>query len=117
MTLVLSIATPKFAVQVSDRRLTWTDAMGGIRIADDEANKQTVFHNRMVFAYTGLARIAEKSTDVWLAHTLAESPSDSLSDAVQHLRDRATEAFKIINLPSVLKRLKWTRIMRQVYKQ
>lgn len=54
MTLVLSIATPTFVAQASDRQLTRLDET----IFDDQANKVIVVHcrdGRFVLGYTGLA--------------------------------------------------------------
>jgi hypothetical protein len=71
MTLILSLATPEFVVQISDRRLTYRDGKGFIRVADDDANKLTVFRGQMAFGFTGLAHIGSQRTDTWLARALA----------------------------------------------
>src|SRR2546427_8471416 len=102
MTLILSLATPEFVIQIADRRLSSLYPGGRIVPNKEEVTKQTVFCNRMVFAYTGLAKIGSVATDVWLAHKLAELPTESLSEAVIYVRDRATEAFRRIrHSPSV----------------
>jgi hypothetical protein len=67
VTLVLSCIAPEYAVQVSDRCLT--DLRTGIAV-EQEANKAVVLSNRVAFAYTGLARIEGKPTDIWLRDAL-----------------------------------------------
>ena len=71
MTLVLGCITPNFAIQVSDRRLTWLDASRRGTIADDGRNKVVLFCNRIAFGYTGLAQIGTAHTDEWLLNTIA----------------------------------------------
>jgi hypothetical protein len=43
MTLVLSLITESWAIQVSDRRLVWLDAAGGIVRKDEERNKAVLW--------------------------------------------------------------------------
>lgn len=102
MTLVLSLITESWAIQVSDRRLVWLDAAGGIVRKDDERNKAVVWCKRLAFAYTGLAELGpmREATDEWLARELAESYADAGSvdqsqDAVvAAIADRASTAIK-----------------------
>jgi len=61
MTLVLSLATPDYVVQVSDRRLT--DPTG--KTVNENSNKSVLLTNRMAFGYTGLARLAGQSHLIW----------------------------------------------------
>jgi hypothetical protein len=103
MTLVLSLITESWAIQVSDRRLVWLDAAGGIVRRDDERNKAVVWCNRVAFAYTGLAELGpmREATDEWLARELAESWADggavqqSQDAVVAAIADRATAAMKL----------------------
>jgi hypothetical protein len=102
MTLVLSLITESWAIQVSNRRLVWLDAAGGIVRKDDERNKAVVWCNRLAFAYTGLAELGpmREATDEWLARELAESWTDagaveqSQDAVVAAIADRATAAMK-----------------------
>jgi hypothetical protein len=58
MTLIFTLATYNKIVQVSDRRLTWSDG----RIADDEANKAICVSCKdacFSVAYTGLAVVGK----------------------------------------------------------
>ena len=67
------------------------------KLIDDDTNKLVVFANTIVFGYTGLAFIDRKQlepTDWWLTQRLSELSTKSLSDAVIHVRDQATEAFQ-----------------------
>lgn len=92
MTLLLTCVTPRFVVQASDRRLTYTDG----RVAEELANKATMLCRFATFAYTGLARcsVAER-TDELLLRCLAKNMTvDRL------LAGLATEAARgIRNLP------------------
>jgi len=80
MTLILSCLTPKYIVQVSDRRLTWPDG----KIADDAANKAIVFHGNACFAYTGIAQIGAQRTDEWITNNLLDQPN--IQQAIDHLK-------------------------------
>lgn len=102
MTLVLSLLTESWAIQVSDRRLVWLNNAGGVTRKDDDRNKAVVWCNRMAFAYTGLAELGPKRepTDEWLARELAQSWVDAgaveqRQDAVvAALADRAAAAMR-----------------------
>lgn len=74
MTLVLSLISESWAIQVSDRRLVWFGPHGTAVRKDDERNKAVLWCNRLAFAYTGLAELGPKRepTDEWLARELAE---------------------------------------------
>jgi hypothetical protein len=105
MTLVLSLITESWAIQVSDRRLVWLDATGGIVRKDDERNKAVVWCNRLAFAYTGLAELGpmREATDEWLARELAENWADAGTEQSQDaivaaIADRATAA---MNCPRI----------------
>lgn len=104
MTLILSIATPAFVAQVADRRLTFVDVAGNVTLADDNANKLTLFCNRMAFGYTGLAHIGRQKTDVWLSHLLGKFSGASLKEATTELKQEATAAFARLPYSSRVKR-------------
>jgi hypothetical protein len=55
MTLVMSLITESWAIQVSDRRLVWLGPDSVVSRKDDERNKAVLWCNRLAFAYTGLA--------------------------------------------------------------
>jgi hypothetical protein len=93
MTLVLACATPDTVYQISDRRLShW--ANGGIVTDDDERNKAVVVDGRVVFAYTGVAKLSGRPTDDWLAHVIADGPTCDMGAVTKRIRDRATDAFR-----------------------
>ena len=103
MTLVLSCLTRDYLFQVSDRRLVKVFRKGGIEIAEiaeDNANKNVFYFGSIAFSYTGLAEIEGKGTDDWLLDILPES----FEQTARVIVERATEAFRNINLPSVNKR-------------
>src|SRR6185295_11309633 len=97
MTLVLGCLTDRYAVQVSDRRISFPS-----KEPDDTSNKGTVCCAQMSFAYSGRAEIEGQQTDEWLAHTLSSAPT--FNDAMPILRDKATGAFARSNLPKNQKR-------------
>lgn len=88
MTLVLTVLTPRFVVQVSDRQLThrWPD--GSETYPADPENKATVVADRLCFAYAGAARINGKRTDEWVAEALA--PHLHVEEAAEDLMQRAS---------------------------
>jgi hypothetical protein len=102
VTLVLSLITESWAIQVSDRRLVWLGPNRQIVRKDDERNKAIVWCNRLAFAYTGLAELGPKreATDAWLARELAKwwveaGEVEQTQDAVVGaIADCATAAFR-----------------------
>lgn len=74
MTLVLSLITESWAIQVSDRKQVWQRADGEIVREDDNENKAVLWCNRLAFAYAGLGELGPKreATDEWLSRELAE---------------------------------------------
>jgi hypothetical protein len=102
MTLVLSLITESWAIQVSDRKLVWLGPNDEIVRKDDERNKAVLWCNRLAFAYTGLAELGPKreATDEWLTRELSEwwveagavnQPQDAVVAAIA---DRATAAVR-----------------------
>jgi hypothetical protein len=102
MTLVLSLITESWAIQVSDRKLVWLGPNDEIVRRDDERNKAVVWCNRLAFAYTGLAELGPKreATDEWLTRELSEwwmeaGATEQKQDAVvTAIADRATAAVR-----------------------
>ena len=90
MTLILSCLTERYAIQVSDRRITGPDGT----LIDDYENKATQYGNLMAFAFSGCAYIGGRRTHVWLMNALAST--QSLLQAVNQVATRATEEFKKI---------------------
>jgi len=94
MTLILSCLTPKYIVQVSDRRLTWPDG----RVEDDAANKVVVFHERASFCYTGLAQIGAQRTDEWIADQLIGCTGlQNAIDTLKHALDERIARLRVVN--------------------
>jgi hypothetical protein len=94
LTLVLSVTTPDFVLQVSDRRIVRVGSTGRIAsVDDDDATKAVLVlpSPPMTFAYTGLAEIAGTRADVWLMEALGGGIT--LHERMVALTDRATEAF------------------------
>ena len=73
MTLCVAIVTPRIAVHVSDRRVTWK-LSNKIEKADDDRNKAIIWNSgdfRIVISYCGLAELDGKPTDIKIAEVLA----------------------------------------------
>jgi hypothetical protein len=101
MTLILNLINRNHAIQVSDRRFTWWNPDGTLRLAEDHHNKAVVFKDRCVFSYTGLGTLPGGGrTDDWLMENLHQfdiglppgNHDQSLVFAA--VADRATEAFR-----------------------
>jgi hypothetical protein len=88
MTLIVTSISANCIVQVSDRKLTWTD---GIQ-RTNSANKVVVF-GPAVFGYTGLAYVGKLRTDRWLAEELSKLPNMHVQAAAQAICEKATDAF------------------------
>lgn len=90
MTLIFNLATADRVVQVSDRRLTWSNGK-----IDDDCNKvicATCVDAYFTIGYTGLATIGGK-TDDWLLNYLQEIKINELQlrSVVEQLTDEITE--------------------------
>jgi hypothetical protein len=95
MTLIVTCLSPHYVLQVSDRRLS----LGGKAI-ERAASKAVVFNNALIFGYTGIAEIAGKPTDAWLADVLSQH-LDSVPRAIEAL----TQA---VQVPTDLQRYQHT---------
>jgi hypothetical protein len=110
MTLILSYVTEDLVLLASDRRLTQLPSGA---LADDNANKATVFCGRIAIGYTGLAQIKLQRTDEWLTNILIPVRG-GLSEAVNTIREEATRYFSSIAASPTQKRhaflaVGWTR--------
>jgi hypothetical protein len=73
MTLVLSLLTPTYALQASDRRVV-SIRRGKIVEDNDQRNKAVLFRDRWAFGFTGLAELGpDQRTDLWLAEALSQA--------------------------------------------
>ncbi len=101
MTLIMSLLSRDYVIQVSDRRFTWFDPDGdGVTRIDDERNKSVVWAHLNAFAFTGIGNLGVgHRTDLWLANRLAkiegELPPDQADQAYvfEALAETATEYF------------------------
>jgi hypothetical protein len=97
MTLLLTCITDGFAVQVSDRLLTYPNG----EVAEELANKATLVCNFAASAYTGLARCsAVQATDRLLMRSLS-APGTPISELIETLRVEATKALRQLPLPNL----------------
>src|SRR5690348_6551313 len=104
MTLILTCATPEFALQVSDRRVTWVRGIHAGLVADDARNKALVIANHLTFSYTGLAEIGLEFTDDWLMASLEGIQRLDVRTVSQRIADRASAAFAALPLSAAQKR-------------
>lgn len=91
MTLVFSLLTSKYVIQVSDRRITDKQTKA---LMDEEENKAVVFCGKVAFAYAGKAEIDSKATEIWLAEHLKEC--NSPATAFETIVKKANISFKRI---------------------
>ncbi len=112
MTLIVPFISDDFAVLVSDRRFILPNG----RSVDDDGNKVVVFNRHNCFGYTGLATLNGHPTDMWLADVLASVGAKPLAQALNLLREQATEHFLRLDVKSQWKRhafvgIGWSRLM------
>lgn len=86
MTLIVSVTSPRFAMQVSDRNLT---NKGGV--VSRVENKAVLFGNRMSFAFTGTSEMAGVPTATWLASFLVTQDPHNILSVLEHLRTHAAD--------------------------
>ncbi len=100
ITIILSLLTEDYILQVSDRRLTRM-VNGNAQVVDDESNKAVLFGTYLSIAYTGLATLPRTvamgqrenrglhraPTNVWLAEALRLGKS--LDECLESLRRQA----------------------------
>jgi hypothetical protein len=65
-----------------------------------------VFHQQLIFSYTGLGHINSqgKGVDIWLGEVLWGVKSKPLSDVISTVALKASEAFKLLMIPNRMKR-------------
>lgn len=93
LTLLLTCVTHDFVVQASDRRLTFLNG----KIAEEVANKATLFGNAGNFAFTGLSRCSHRETSDELLMRCLSVTNLPLVDLLEGLAKSA--ARDIRNLP------------------
>jgi hypothetical protein len=91
VTLILSLMTPDFVLQASDRMVTYLETG---EAKESNRNKMVVLSNRMIFGFSGLAELEGKNTDEWIAKVLMDTSARSTSDGVNLLASRATEVIR-----------------------
>lgn len=69
VTMILSLLSEKWIIQVSDRRLTQPNG----RVVDDQSNKALFWCADHVIAYTGLSRIGTAPSIDWLSAQIAKA--------------------------------------------
>jgi hypothetical protein len=102
MTLILSLITPHYAIQMSDRMVTWLEDAPGHKRGDckeDDRIKMVLYRNEMVFSFTGTAELECKRTDIWLLEELARNAAVPLNVACDRVARRAGEALRGLRHP------------------
>lgn len=103
MTLNVSVASPQYVCQVSDRRfITIPDC----RHYDDDKNKATVVvckDARLLMSYHGIGSVRGTSTDGWIADQFRGIDSRDLdvNEVAELIRERATSWFREIEMLGV----------------
>jgi hypothetical protein len=96
LTLILTVASKHFVLQVSDRRLTAVYSDQRSAIASDDTNKAAILRGprlNAVLGFTGLAKVAGLPTADWLLEAVGtESVESGFDSSVDNLRRRAEEA-------------------------
>lgn len=73
MTLIISLLSRDYAIQVSDRRFVWWEPNAEVNRVDDESNKSVLWTHLNAFAFTGIGNLGVKHrTDLWLANRIAK---------------------------------------------
>lgn len=92
MTLVLSCITHDYALQVSDRLLTYE----GDARQPEETNKAVLIAGYLLLSFAGLARVGTTDMDIWAADRLHYTlqRTRSVGSALQALEAEATSAFQ-----------------------
>ena len=79
MTLIQTVVTGDFVMQVSDRRLTkGLDRNKSVVVDDEDATKLVCWNNNFTAGFTGLARMDRRQTEptaLWIAKVLSECPT------------------------------------------
>jgi hypothetical protein len=93
MTLILSVITPTYVMQASDRRVVVLDDAGQVVDHWDEHNKAVFVAERMTFAYTGHADIAGTDTAEFFQGRLASelgrgAPVEEALDVVGEMSEQ-----------------------------
>ncbi len=84
MTLLLSLVSHDYAIQVADQRIL----LAG-QLIDTVRNKTVVYDGRYLFSYTGLAEISGVDTDQWIARAvIGDSLLSAIAARLQRLAQR-----------------------------
>jgi hypothetical protein len=99
MTLIITLGNRDQVMQISDRRLTINH-----KLKEDESNKAgTLFcaDARLIYGFTGLARISDFETKSWLIQALTQcAPPDFMAYKIlERLKERAKQDFQ--DLPAL----------------
>lgn len=98
MTLILSVISPRWAMQASDRTVTELNAAGEVLGYQDERNKAIFVAEWLTFAYTGHADIGGADTADWFQAQLARNMSrgQSVDAALDEVVQMATQYFRAL---------------------
>jgi hypothetical protein len=110
MTLIFSLMTKEFVVQVSDRRLTNADGS----VFEDEENKCIFYRHQGTVAYTGLARIGNEPTADWALDPLYNG-GGRIAYALASLQEKANPAFRKLQRPAGVALSEWEATKRATF--
>ena len=87
MTLIVSLLTNKYVVQVGDTLTTIPQPSGAYITAETARNKLVFYRNYLVLGFCGRAEIGPTPTDIWIRDRLQDIPPDRESDPLGYLKD------------------------------
>lgn len=91
MTLIVTVVTDAVIFQASDRRATWLNPNGTMKLRDDVTNKAILYENRFTFASTGFAELKGQRHDRWVADRLASATT--LAEGIERVRADMSQLF------------------------
>jgi hypothetical protein len=113
MTLVMSLLSWNYVIQVSDRRFVWLGPDGELQRVDDESNKSVLWAHLNAFAFTGIGNLGiDHRTDLWLAKQIAKWEEETAEDQqgqeglFRALAQRSTDYFNGPRISRIDKELK-----------
>jgi len=107
MTMILSLMTPDYVMQLSDRRLTLANHVLSrpVTIVSEMTNKAVILDNQFIFGFVGLAQLKLTKSDVWFSNRLAELAELPLGERFKIITRELTDIFNQIGYSAAHKRM------------
>jgi hypothetical protein len=104
MTLIVSVLTQDYVIQVSDRCMT-IERGDGKRRYEEGHNKAVLFEHRIAFGYTGQGEIDGRPTDEWLQEHLGKGTD--VASGLQSVLDGLKRGFPPASEPHAFVAVGW----------